>query len=478
MHAIPYLDEQPACRGEQAAADGRESLTVKPRRAAPLRLAERSALLAVGDALGGALGALTAFVSWSAVIHKSVKWDVPASAAYGLGWVLALLLVHGYSALTPRSRLYSIVSVTKAAVPVSVMALIAFFLQPYLINRPSLLLSVATGVVLILLYRVTLARLLLHRVFATPTVVVAQMDVERDVREALESARFEYHILEWVIVPLEVGAARRTRELVDKALDCHQPSEILVGSMGSAQLNEVLGSTLLKGISVRKLSTLLEQYLARVPLAQVDTNWLLDLPSGHISERPVLFIKRCVDLLLASLLALPLFVFTPLIALAIRLDTSGPLYVRQKRLGQYGKEFTLLKFRTMQSDAEQGGAQWSRVSDPRITRVGRVLRPIRLDEWPQIVNVWRGEMSFIGPRPERPEFVAVLESELPHYRARLLVKPGLTGWAQVKAGYASSVADSGTKLEFDLYYVKYRGLRLDMQVLMLTLFVVLGFSGR
>jgi lipopolysaccharide/colanic/teichoic acid biosynthesis glycosyltransferase len=132
----------------------------------------------------------------------------------------------------------------------------------------------------------------------------------------------------------------------------------------------------------------------------------------------------------------------------------------------------------MRSDAELAGPQWANRDDPRVTRIGRLLRVTRLDELPQAFNVLLGEMSFIGPRPERPEFVSQLEREIPHYRARLAVKPGISGWAQVKGGYAASVGDTVRKLEYDLYYVKYQSLRLDLQIVLHTLFTVLGLRGR
>lgn len=457
-------------------APPREALAHRP--TASLRLGERNALLAVGDGVCGIAGSLVAEMSWAGLGRRTISVNLVVGVFFGIGWVIALLLVHGYAALAPRSRMYSAVSTSKAAVPVAALALVAFFVQPYAINRPSLLLSVAVGGALIVIFRVTVARLLLRDAFATPTILITEADIDQEVRQALEAARFEYRIIEWVPVRVAGEHLNGFANRLISAVERHRPPEMLVGTLTGPPLEAVAECSIATGTSVRSLSTLLEQYLARVPLDQVSPSWILGLPSGRLMDRPALLLRRVLDVSLAALISLPLFVITPLIAVIVRLDSPGPLYFRQTRVGQFGDEFTIFKFRTMRLDAEQAGPQWTSAADARLTRAGRVLRPMRIDEWPQIMNIWRGEMSFIGPRPERPEFVRILEQELPHYRARLLVKPGLTGWAQVNAGYASSMSDSARKLEYDLYYVKYRGLRLDMQVLMLTVFVVLGRRGR
>src|SRR5205807_8901545 len=181
---------------------------------------------------------------------------------------------------------------------------------------------------------------------------------------------------------------------------------------------------------------------------------------------------------ISALISLPFLLVLPLLALLIRLDSPGPIFLQQRRVGQFGREFDLLKLRTMRSDAESDGPRWAVAGDPRVTRVGGILRKTRLDEVPQALNIVRGDMSFIGPRPERPEFVHRLEAEIPHYRTRLLVPPGLTGWAHVKGDYAGSASESIRKLEYDLYYVRNRSVRLDLQIAGGTVFTLLGFRGR
>jgi len=168
-----------------------------------------------------------------------------------------------------------------------------------------------------------------------------------------------------------------------------------------------------------------------------------------------------------------------LIALAIYLDDGRPIFYTQVRLGRGGQPYRIIKFRTMRRDAEPDGkAQWAKENDDRATRVGRVLRKTHLDELPQFINVLRGEMSLVGPRAERPQLVEYFQQYVPFYRTRLLVKPGITGWAQVNFGYASTIEETGIKLEYDLYYIKHRTLWMDIVVLLRTPWTVIGLRGR
>jgi len=187
--------------------------------------------------------------------------------------------------------------------------------------------------------------------------------------------------------------------------------------------------------------------------------------------------KRALDLGLGLVLLVLLLPLLLLIALAVVLDDPGPALYAQVRVGRGGAPFRLLKFRSMVRDAERDGPRWASLGDPRVTRVGRVIRRYRLDELPQLLNVLAGEMSLVGPRPERPEFVPRLAAALPGYDERHLVKPGLTGWAQVEQGYAASVEDAAAKLRHDLYYVAHRSLALDLLVLARTFRVVLLGEG-
>jgi exopolysaccharide biosynthesis polyprenyl glycosylphosphotransferase len=192
-----------------------------------------------------------------------------------------------------------------------------------------------------------------------------------------------------------------------------------------------------------------------------------------------MLIKRMIDLAFGLV---GIVLFSPIIAaaaIAIRLDSKGPILYRQERVGVTGKVFNLVKFRSMQVGAEDvGGAQWSQDGDPRITRLGRLLRKYRLDELPQFLNVIRGEMSFVGPRPERPYFVEQLREQIPFYDERHSVRPGITGWAQVEYTYGASAEDAFRKLEYDLFYLKSLSILFDIAIVFRTVRVVLFGAGR
>lgn len=189
--------------------------------------------------------------------------------------------------------------------------------------------------------------------------------------------------------------------------------------------------------------------------------------------------KRAFDVAAALTLIVAFSWLLILTAIAIRLDSAGPSLYRQSRVGKDGKIFQIFKFRSMRTDAEKNGAQWASADDDRITRVGRFIRRTRIDEIPQAFNILNGEMSFVGPRPERPEFVATLEKEIPHYHDRHLVKPGITGWAQVRHSYTASVDGARDKLCYDLFYVKHFSLLLDILIVLMTVRVaVLGIGSR
>jgi exopolysaccharide biosynthesis polyprenyl glycosylphosphotransferase len=213
--------------------------------------------------------------------------------------------------------------------------------------------------------------------------------------------------------------------------------------------------------------TFVEKMLGEVPVSHVTPQWfmLADMQTGG----SYVAVKRMIDMA-ASLIGLALTLpFWPLIMLAIRLNSRGPAIFKQRRVGLNGRCFEIFKFRTMRMDAERDGAQWASSNDARVTGLGRFLRKSRIDEIPQLCNILRGDMSLVGPRPERPEFVEELCELIPHYRQRHLVTPGLTGWAQIHYGYGASVADAHRKLCFDLYYLKHRSADLDVAIIFRTI---------
>ncbi len=235
----------------------------------------------------------------------------------------------------------------------------------------------------------------------------------------------------------------------------------------------------MSGVEVVDAPSFYESLTGKILIENINPSWFIFNDGFRATSYRTIF-KRPFDVVLALtglIVCLPLFLILPIL---IALDSRGPIFYRQVRFGKDEKEFTLYKFRTMQNDAEKDtGAVWAQEDDPRITRAGRFLRKTRLDEIPQLFNVLRGDMSLVGPRPERPEFVESLKEQIPYYTERHFVKPGVTGWAQVKYPYGASVDDSMEKLRYDLYYIKRLSANLDFMIIVDTVRVVLfGRGGR
>jgi sugar transferase (PEP-CTERM system associated) len=232
-----------------------------------------------------------------------------------------------------------------------------------------------------------------------------------------------------------------------------------------------------KGVHVNDFSSFIERETGRVDLDTVNPSWLIFSDGFSSSRMFSSACKRIFDITASViLLALTLPVIV-LFAALVKLDSKGPAFFRQTRVGLYGEPFTLVKLRSMRTDAEKDGAKWAEKDDPRITRLGRLIRKVRIDELPQTWSVLKGEMSFVGPRPEVPSFVDSLEEEIPFYGERHMVKPGITGWAQINYPYGASVEDSRCKLEYDLYYAKNYTPFLDFVILLQTLRVILWPEG-
>ena len=232
------------------------------------------------------------------------------------------------------------------------------------------------------------------------------------------------------------------------------------------------------GVRVSWMPDLYEKICRKVPIQHIDPAWALHaMQDRSFMSRIQEISKRILDLILVTL-ALPiLLIIIPLIAMAVKMDSKGPAFYRQIRCGRAGKPFAIYKFRTMVTDAEKDGVKWAQKNDSRITKMGKFLRKSRLDELPQLYNVLKGEMSIVGPRPERPEFIAKLESEIPFYRTRLMVKPGITGWAQVHYDYGNTVEDALIKLQYDFYYIRYQSLALDVYTMFRTVGVLFLLKG-
>jgi exopolysaccharide biosynthesis polyprenyl glycosylphosphotransferase len=277
------------------------------------------------------------------------------------------------------------------------------------------------------------------------------------------------------------GHGHRAMDPQELALDVRasQPTMLVLSeeAMRDQQLVAAASLVNLAGVRVRPLRTFYEGRFGKIPVSELSPAWFL-FDIAEIHRRGLYgMVKRAAETTLAAALLVAVAPILPVIALLIRLSSPGPVLFGQQRVGRGGQSFRLVKFRTMHPDSEREHGTWASANSERIFAVGAFLRRTRLDELPQLWNVIRGELSIVGPRPEQPSIVARLEQQIPFYAARQLVRPGLTGWAQVQSGYGGSVAGTVTKLQFDLYYIKRQSLALDLTILASTARTMLRASG-
>jgi exopolysaccharide biosynthesis polyprenyl glycosylphosphotransferase len=365
---------------------------------------------------------------------------------------------------------------------------VMFYLDPSANIAPKTLLALFAIVASV---GITLWRLLFRRFSTTyfPKLGVAFIGANGTVGEMLAVMKDKAHLgFRTSLVLEEDPASRRAygelgapctadrRELKEK-VDSGDVDIVIISDERNldAETRTLLYSFLDKKIRFLGLPDFYETFFRRVPLGEIDEAWFLENIDLR-SKQPYIFIKRLIDLVVSFALALTIPLW-PLIALAVVLESRGPAFFIQERLGRGGRRFRVIKFRTMR--VEENDHAPTEKADDRITRLGSFLRKARLDELPQIFNTLRGDMSFIGPRPERPEIVSELEKVIPYYRQRLLVKPGMTGWDQVSGEYHSASAeDTYKKLQYDLYYVKNLSLILDVSIFFKTILTVLSRTGR
>ena len=425
----------------------------------------------------------------------NLKWFITITVL----WLVVGTVLDVYNLARAASTSSILASVGSAALLTTLLYLTIPWLSPPILRR-----SYALGLVLLTTptltaWRVLYARVLGHTAFRQLGIVVGGDVPAAALKQMLhqttegEDAANPFRGVGYEIVGRVVDKSYReanddlpvlgeTQNLV-RLIRQYGVDEIILnleeGQGFPQEAQEVLLDCRELGLRVSSLSSVYERLTGRLPVdyARYDSQLLLS-PADTPAFRLYQATKRVLDVLIGLVGALVLGLLIPLVALANALTSPGPLFYRQERLGKGGRPFTVIKFRSMVRDAEKYGAVWCGKNDPRITPIGRFMRKVRLDEVPQFVNVLRGEMSFIGPRPERPHFVGQLSRAFPLYRARHAVRPGITGWAQVHHEYGDSTEDARVKLELDLYYVKHAGFYLDLLTVLHTVRVIVGFKGQ
>lgn len=371
----------------------------------------------------------------------------------------------------------------------AILGIAFFYLAPFweIAPRRNLFLFLVIFTGLDFLTRFVFNKALSSRKFKRPTIIVGKNEQSLQLAQYLKNHPQLGYQLEYILDPsgtLSENAAgveviRHIRQLPEKVA-LQQVNTIIISpeAYKIPRLIEHFYRLLSKKINFYPLSSFYEKISNKILLANIDQVWFLEnLSEG--TKKLYEITKRAADVAFAIPFGLVTLILFPFIALAIKLTSVGPVFFKQARIGQLGKEFSIVKFRTMVHNAEKhSGAVWARENDPRTTKVGKWLRRSRLDELPQLWNILKGEMSFVGPRAERPEFHEQLKNEVPFYEERYLIKPGLTGWAQTQYQYGASVKDAAEKLQYDLFYIKHRSLALDFSIILKTANIVLRQAGR
>jgi exopolysaccharide biosynthesis polyprenyl glycosylphosphotransferase len=451
--------------------------------ARPFRPSERRLLLALSDSVTAIVAVLLAMWTWSLTAGFSFSWDFVRSHAIWFVavpvWVMALSPTrYAVKAMDLRETLSGLLHASGALFVAYLAAY--FYLGPDVLPRLIALYILWNAAWLTFGGRLFLLWTLTRDPFIRRMLVVGD---GTEATAALALAREPGLRDVQVLTPGQTPEAEalETAETIEEMALRLGATEVVVAVKGT--VSDDTCDQLLRcqeaGIEVVTFARVYEQTLQRVPVMHVGQDWLFtQLFSGTGPSEPSPVAKRALDIVVAVILGVPGAVLGLLACAAILIESGRPVLYSQMRLGRGGRLFRLTKFRTMGVDAEAEGPQWSPKVDPRITRVGRVLRQTHIDELPNLWAVLRGDMSMVGPRPERPEFMASLEREVPLYRTRLIVTPGITGWAQVNTEYGDSVEDSASKLEYDLYYVRHRSLWFDVGILARTIGRMLGWKGR
>ena len=406
-------------------------------------------------------------------------------AGFSITTLSAMIAVGVYGPQALRSmRFASARLLVAVSIAIIVLALVDFLLPGQTYWRSTLLYAMILAVILLIINRVVTGSILGTTAFRRRILVLGAGDRARRLLALSQKPESGFKVVGLVDMtgaPDAVEGAVERSQIPDlsKHVAGLHASEVVLAleeRRNALPLKDLL-RVKTAGVYVNEFSSFLERETGRVDLDTLNPSWLI-FSDGFSSGRAVSSVaKRAFDIAASGLLLALTFPVIAIFAVAVKMDSKGPAFFRQKRIGLYGQTFELIKLRSMRTDAEKDGSQWAQHNDPRITRVGNFIRKVRIDELPQVWTVLTGHMSFVGPRPEVPTFVAELDEQLPFYAERHMVKPGITGWAQINYPYGASIADARHKLEYDLYYAKNYTPFLDLLIMLQTLRVILWPEG-
>ena len=465
-----------------------------------LEFSERKLLLSLADLSLVASGIIGALWYWTGRANRAFNWDLVRSqslwiVAMGIGWLVWMFVNDLYDLRIAVKLKRTLQRIGWGCAIVGIVYLIYYFVtasaplseESFSLRFAPALAIVSTSVFLSI-WR-TIYAVFLGMGHASQRVVIVGAGVTGAILAEAFGHYPHYQAIGFIddnpqlhgkvcqSIPILGGRHNLLQEI-----DRHQVDEIVlaISSPIDRELLQLLANFHERGIAITPMPVLYEKLTGKVAVEHIGSQWYSALP---LKKNPFDTFnrigKRCLDLICGVAIGLILAVVFPFVAVAIKLDSPGAIFYKQERVGQYGAKFTVYKFRSMVQNAERNGkAQWAVKGDARITKVGNFIRKTRLDELPQVWNVLRGEMSMVGPRPERYAFIKELQQQIPFYRTRLAVKPGLTGWAQINYGYGSTIEDALIKLQYDLYYLKHWSPWLDFKILLRTFSVVLKMKGQ
>ncbi len=450
-------------------------MTIDPGRG--LQRSEHRLLLLSGDAAAACVALAVALWTWS------LTTGFPFDAAFLRRWIAFSALIPLWTLLLAPARQLRVGlsleqtwrALLAATATVAALYLLAYFYAPRsVLPRLPALYFLWEAALITLAWRLCYLFALAHGVFRRRALLIGSDAETAPIIQLLRDHAPDVEVV------ATMDPASSDRDLDDLVVR-HGVAEIILApraTMGPA-LVPALVRWQERAVEVVPMTTEYEHLLMRVPIADLPPDWMFtSLPEWVRARDASRAAKRLVDLVCGLFGFAALILLTPLVAAFIIAESGRPVFYRQRRLGTGGRTFVVLKFRTMVQEAEAAGPQWAGKNDARVTRVGRWLRRSRLDELPQVLSVLRGDMSIVGPRPERPEFAEQLERQIPFYRTRLMARPGLTGWAQVNTEYGASVESAALKLEYDLYYIKHRSLLFDLWIVLRTVGTVFAMRGR
>ena len=457
-----------------------------------LRLNGRTILLIIAEAVlvyGAIIAAVYLRVGVEGAHFELIEKNGYLKAAVaGFFCLAAFYLFDLYDFLVMHDRRELVLRLIQALGLAWIALALSFYSFPTLmLGRGISLIALPLALGLMVLWRVSIHWFLGHPDFGERILIVGSGNLAVEVaREVLTRPDAGYRIVGFVgndaellgkslINPRVIGLTEELDEIVRR-----ENIDRIVVAMGERRgqlpTNKLLQLSLAGEVSIEEGQSFYERITGRVSLNMLRPSWLIFTGRGR-QKRISGFARSAVHWLVAlvgAILSLPIVIVT---AILIKLESRGPVFYKQERVGKNGRTFVLTKFRSMRVDAEQDGPVWASKGDSRTTRVGRVIRKIRVDEIPQFWHILKGEMSFVGPRPERPHFVAQLAEEIPFYEQRHLIAPGLTGWAQIKYPYGASIEDARQKLQYDLFYIKNHGLVLDAIIIFETIKIILFGRG-